>query len=124
MAIKEIGPITNSINYFNNDIVKLEIVSTLFMIISIVQAFYTVVLAKRLFKLKKIDFGYAICLLTGVFNVLSYWFSNIVLKLNFYSFYNDQHLFNGIMKFNYEMSLFIFAFIVFINFVSSFITEE
>ena len=125
IAINDIGLLDDGkIGYFMTEISNLSVVLNLFFIIAVLQCFFTFFLAKKLFKIKKVNIGYVICSLTGFLNIITYWFSNAVLKLNLYSFPADNIFLNAIFKIDYEFLLFLFPLIVFATFAFSFIDEK
>ena len=125
IAINDIGPLGEGrVGYFLTEISNLSLVIELFFAISVIQCIFTFYLAKKLFRLKKINIGYVLCSLTGFLNIITYWFSNTILKLNQYTFESGRILLNWFMKIDYEMLLFLFPVLVFITFALSFLKES
>lgn len=112
------------IGYFYDGIGNLALILIFFMIISIIQVIFTFYLAKKLFKIKEFNKGYVFISITGFLNVITYFFTNSVLNLGMYSFAADMYLLNLIMKLDNEILLFLFPFLVFINFALSFVEEK
>ena len=111
-------------SYLTVEINNLSIVVVFFMIISILQGVFTFILAKKLFRIKEYNMGYTIISITGLFNIVTYFFSNTVLKLDLYSFEVERYVLNMIMKIDYQLLLFLFPTLVFTNFALSFIEEK
>lgn len=125
ISINDITPANNgTIQYFSTEIWNLSILMVLYLIISILYIIYTYLLGRKLFKHREINIGYTVCLLTGFFNIITYWFSNTVLKLNLYSFPADRYILNGLMKIDNELLLFLFPALVFISFAFSFLEKS
>ena len=125
IAINDLGTVeTGTIGYFTTEISNLSLMTILFFAVSVFQCVFTFYLAKKLFKLKKVNIGYVICSLTGFFNIITYWFSNSILKLNLYSFDMDKIFLNSILKIDYELLLFLFPVMVFVTFAFSFLEES
>ncbi len=124
IAINDIESTSNSVKYFVSETTNTSLMVVLFFIVSILYDLYTFYLAKKTFRLNKPNLGYIFCSLTGFFNILTYWFSNTILKLNMYSFSASRYIINSLMKADYEILLFLFPALVFINFALSFIEEK
>lgn len=125
IAINDI-PLMNSDNshIFTSEIGNLSLMVILFLIISLALSIFTFLLAKRAFRIKQNNIGYAVCLVTGFLNILTYWFSNLVLNLNLYAFELEHYLLNILLKIDYEVLLFVFPVLVFLNFAISFVEEK
>lgn len=112
------------INYFNDDIFLLSVVIILFLIISILQGICTFKLSKKLFRLGECNKGYTIISITGILTIASYFISNMILKLNLYSFEAKKYLLNMLLKVDYQILIFIFPILVFGTFALSFLEEK
>ncbi len=113
-----------TVKYLTTEIWNLSILMVSYLIISLLYIVYTFLLGRKLFKHRQINLGYTVCLLTGFFNIITYWFSNTVLKLNLYSFPADKYILNSLMKIDNELLLFLFPALVFINFAFSFLEKS
>lgn len=116
-SINEMKLLNEGSKYFVNNIMNLSLIIILFLIISTLLNIFTFYLSKKAFKLSKVNIGYVLIMINGLFNVITYWLSNYNLKLELYSFENNHHFLNLILKIDYEMLLFLFPLLVFTNFV-------
>lgn len=123
-AINDISSGDSVVSYFNKDINVLSFVVIIFFIASILLVGFTFYLGKKLFKLKQNNTAYIVISLTGFFNILTYFFSNLILNLNLYAFEAEKYVLNMFLKFDYQMLLFLFPVLVFTNFALSFIEEK
>lgn len=119
MATKDID-ISNGVGYITTNLGNISLVLIFFTIISIVYGAFTFKFAKTLFKVEEVNFGYTIISIYGFLSILTYFFSNSVLELIYYSFDFSQGLLNLILNINNEFLLFLFPFLVFITFAYSF----
>lgn len=124
LAIANVVSSNTTISYFATEINNLILVIVFFLVISILQGVFTFVLAKRLFKIKQFNTGYIIISITGFVNIITYFFSNTILKLNLYVFDAERYFLNFLLRIDYQFLLFLFPLLVFINFALSFIEEK
>lgn len=119
LATKNID-ISNGVGYITTNLGNISLVLIFFTIISIIYGAFTFKFAKTLFKVEEVNFGYTIISIYGFLSILTYFFSNSVLELIYYSFDFSQGLLNLVLNINNEFLLFLFPFLVFITFAYSF----